>query len=362
MFSKNGLIARITIEDDGTVMIRHQGNFQAIGNIKDSDTNEVTIRGKIARLGYKDAVFIEQYEHTTEDKINAKYDAELAALEQPQEKSLSADAREALNMKPLNIEPNKIQPFTIYTQEAAKKYQETIGKPLTFEKSLGLLVNKMGFDKVEQSFNYLKEAWEKETTLPQPKSFDKIYNDFFGYDENIYNLADNAINSVLNKSENKIQPKEVTKEVLQKEVEKENSKISEDNSPNVLNENGVKAFKYLGDKIAKPDNKLAYLSVPYDEIEDVLTGDVSFVDKKDAQLNINGSVDLNMVLDPDLLVPGKQLTVEIAENWENIPVTFYKRNSQGKLDSRTTTLAKEGIEIGSDEWIKRVPMNIFCRW
>ena len=57
VFSKNGLIARITIEDDGTVMIRHQGNFQSIGNMKDSDTNEVTIRGKIARLGYKDAVY-----------------------------------------------------------------------------------------------------------------------------------------------------------------------------------------------------------------------------------------------------------------------------------------------------------------
>jgi hypothetical protein len=125
VFSKSGLIARITIEEDGTVMIRHQGNYQSVGNIKDSNVNEATIRGKIARLGYKDGVFVEQYNHITEDKINAKYDAELKALEQQ-----STTSNQSTKAKKADIERRRQEVATKIRNEKLKQAQSYLDEQI----------------------------------------------------------------------------------------------------------------------------------------------------------------------------------------------------------------------------------------
>ena len=82
----------------------------------------------------------------------------------------------------------------------------------------------------------------------------------------------------------------------------------------------------------------------------------------EGELNTEGMANLNVILNPDILVPGKKFSLEIPQDWKTRTVSDWVYNQVGVLVQTSMTMeewmSKYNVEEGSDKWLSKVPMDM----
>lgn len=265
-----------------------------------------------------------------------------------------ADENEALFLQPIGLNedsPNHMSIVGKYAnvmQSLNKSISDDFGTNLSAKEMFGLFASQVGFDIAEKHFNFFKKAFEQSGISDENVNWDSLYGKYFN------NIKSFSLN------EESVETPTKTEEV-KKQDEETNSIIQEDTKPVGYNQNNS-PIKYLGRKIAVPVNKLPFLGIKYRAVYNQLDGSVTYVNDEKGELNTEGMTNLDIVLNPDLLVAGRKFTLEIPDNYKERTVSDWKLNEFDVLVQNTMTMGewmeKNNVTEGSQEWIDKVPMDM----
>ena len=227
-----------------------------------------------------------------------------------------------------------------------------MGKDLTAEEMFVMLIKNVGHVKAETDFNLFKKAFEETELGGKNFNWDALYNTYFG---KIKSFAFKGTTTT------QVATKPVTPAEVKEQDTETTSNIEEDATPIGYNQDNT-PIKYKGRKTAVASNKVPFLGVKYRAVHDKANNTVTYVTDETGELNSEGIADLSVVLNPDILVPGKEFSLEIPEDWENRTVSEWKYNSDrvfAKLDmTMRAWMDRNNIKEGSLEWINKVPMDM----
>lgn len=265
-----------------------------------------------------------------------------------------ADENESLFLQPLNLNEDNPSHKSIVNRYAdvMSKMNETInadfGTNLSAKEMFGLFASSTGFDVAEKHFNFFKKAYEQSGINDENVNWDALYSKYFDKLKS-FSFSENSVEAPS------------TIEEVKKQDEKTNSIIQEDTKPIGFNQDNS-PIRYLGRKIATAVNKIPFLGIKYRAVFSELDGSVTYVDDAEGELNTEGLTNLNVVLNPDLLVTGKKFTLEIPEDWIDRTVSVWSTNELDVLVQSNMTMGewmeKNNVEEGSQEWIDKVPLDM----
>ena len=268
-----------------------------------------------------------------------------------------ADANEAINLQPasLNNENPKhqsiVRKYSKVMQDLNQNVNTDFGTNLSPKEMLGLFASSVGFDVAEKHFNFFKQAFE-DSNIPveEQVNWDNLYNRYFEPAKNFSFTTQDEV----------VETPTTVEEVKEQDAET-NSIIQEDSKPIGYTQNNT-PIKYLGRKIANAMAKIPFLGIKYRAIIDEITGTVTYVDDAEGELNTEGMANLNVILNPDILVPGKKFLLEIPQDWKTRTVSDWVYNQVGVLVQTSMTMeewmSKYNVEEGSDKWLSKVPMDM----
>jgi len=265
----------------------------------------------------------------------------------------TADNNDSLSLQPIGLDENIpshnniVKKYAGVMQAMNENISNDFGTNLSGKEMFGLFASQVGFDVAEKHFNFFKKAFQQ-TINDDNTNWDNLYNKYF---DKMKSFSFNETN---------IEVPVTVNEVKQQDADT-NSIIQEDTKPIGYNQDNS-PIKYLGRKIAVAVNKIPFLGVKYRAITNELDGSVTYVDDNEGELNTEGMSNLDIVLNPDLLVAGKKFTLEIPEDWKTRVVSNWNKNDVGVLVQNTTTMEEwmqsKNIAEGSQEWFDKVPMDM----
>lgn len=268
--------------------------------------------------------------------------------------------REANDNDALLLQPATLDETNPKHRQLVKKYQDVIQelntnmndqlqRDIKPNEAFGLFVNSVDAHVAEQQFNFFKQAFDNAKIPMQDQNWDSIYDKYFS-----------AIKKFTFQTDDLVEVPTTPQEATRQDTET-NSIIQEDSTPIGFTQNNS-PIKYLGRKLAVAMNKIPFLGVKYRAVIDEINGTVTYVDDAEGELNSEGSTNLNVILNPDILVPGKLFSLEIPLDWKTRTVSEWNRNQAGFLVQNSITMEewmnKNGIEEGSKEWADKVPMDM----
>lgn len=270
-----------------------------------------------------------------------------------------ADINDALFMQPTNVDKTnpKHSKAIDETEKVLRRLNDNInneaGRDITPREAFSLFGNSIGFGKAEQNFNLFKEAFNR-LNIPQDESWDVIYDKFFGNINNDFASIYGA-DEVINQVENPISVQDVFEASA-----KANTEVQKDNTPTSYTQNN-KPVVYLGRKIAAPINKIAFLGYKYNTVYNPSNNTVSYIEDPNGEINTEGSANLNVILNPDILVPGKKVNVFIPSDYKDRIVSQWTKDGNILVQNSISMgewMSKNNIEEGSKQWIDKVPMEM----
>lgn len=290
-----------------------------------------------------------EFTRIAEDTLFDEPTVELASPDAVQE----AKDNDALTLQPLNLDDSSkqksvIDQYTKVLNDLNSNINEQLGRDLTPKEAFGLFANSVGLQVAEQHYNLFKKAFEN-TNITNNENWNNLYNKYFE-PLSKFNFGINEV----------IETPTTVEEVITDD-QQTNKEIAETNTPTAYTQEN-NPIKYLGRKISVAMNKIPFLGVKYKAVINPLDNTVTYIDDTDGELNTDGSSNLNIVLNPDILVPGKTFDLEIPTDWRTRTVSEWTRNEGGFLVQNAMTMEewmnKNNVVEGSKEWIDKVPMDM----
>jgi len=265
-----------------------------------------------------------------------------------------ADDNDSLALQPIGLDENNsnhkniVSKYTNIMKALNKNIADDFGTNLTAKEMFGLFASQVGFDVAEKHFNFFKKGFEQSGIVDENINWDNLYSKYF---DKIKSFSFNE----------EVLETPSTIEEVKKQDEETNSIIQEDSKPIGYNQDNT-LIKYLGRKIAAAVNKIPFLGIKYRAVFNEMDGSVTYVNDEDGELNTEGMSNLDVVLNPDLLVSGKKFTLEIPQDWRTRTVSDWKSNELGVLIQTTMTMEEwmqqKNITQDSQEWLDKVPMDM----
>lgn len=290
-----------------------------------------------------------EFTRIVEDNLFDEPVQELSSPDAVQE----AKDNDALTLQPLNLDDSPkqksvIDQYTKVLNDLNSNINEQLGRDMNPNEAFGLFANSIGLQVAEQHFNMFKKAFEN-SNIPNNENWNTLYNKYF---EPLKKFSFGA---------NEVIETPTTVEEVVTNDQQTNKDIQETNTPTAYTQDNNQ-IKYLGRKISVAMNKIPFLGVKYKAVINPLDNTVTYIDDSDGELNTDGSSNLNIVLNPDILVPGKTFDLEIPTDWRNRTVSEWSRNEGGFLIQNAMTMQewmdKNNIVEGSKQWIDKVPMDM----
>lgn len=269
------------------------------------------------------------------------------------------DVQEKANLNDLlSLSPQEIDSTDNQQKKIIDKYEDILRRGnknlqdkglsgLDENSAFAIFAEAAGINIAERNFNLFKNAFKK-SGIKQTENFDwdAMYDSYFG------------IFKEFSKDTSIPKPKAPTSnEVIDSNDEKE-AKIIANTNPVIAETPDKIGIRYSGQKISEPTPKISFLGVEY--TEEVTEDGVVKKDKK-ATLNTNSSSDLNILLDPDNMLPGTEFEAIIPKDADARLVTVYYKNKQGLMIRQVMTFGEyvklNNIKEGSNEWIAKVPID-----
>lgn len=292
--------------------------------------------------------------------------------------------------------------------EAIEEYREAFveqnGREPVFEDLMQTVVQEIGVDNAIKSYKYISTAWintapesKKEEAKKQVEEFHEKYFGVRKAEQKVLGLGRREVSVVQGNGEgvsvvssSKVEPiPQEEQEMRNKALEKETDTVGgfdpslteEDleeggkgtSSPSPFpgqgEVNGLPKspfYKiYNGMKIATRIFKAAFNSIAYKEIFES-DGSITFKSvERFPKLKTEGNPHLMDILDPDLLVPGVEVKITVAENPQDIPITIYEEQPlTGYIVARKMTFGEwqaldpENRKEGTIEYLETVPMTV----
>ena len=269
-------------------------------------------------------------------------------------RSNEADNNDAFTLQPIGLNEDApshkalVNNYKGVMDSLNKSISEDFGTNLSAKEMFGLFASQVGFDVAEKHFNFFKKAFEQTGIVDESVNWDNLYSKYF---DKMKSFSFN---------ETPTQTPVTVQEVRQQDAET-NSIIQEDTKPIGYNQDNT-PIKYLGRKIAVAVNKIPFLGIKYRAVFNELDGTVMYINDEEGELNSEGMTNLDIVLNPDLLVPGTKFNLEIPRDWSERTVSDWKYNESGVYVQSTMTMGewmvKNNVTENSQEWIDKVPMDM----
>lgn len=267
------------------------------------------------------------------EEINAKYDAEIAALESTLEftpsESVNEDGTQLFSPREITNNQKAKDRVQETTQVVADNLDRELGRPATFDDFVRDFIEKESYESVEKLFDVFKYGWEsigRDTTEAE-----RVRNKYFNSRKAMLDayIAFDA-ESLGVERDNILEQNPITRESVEKEDPNRTSNI---------------------------EPKLAVLGVSYEEVK----GPDGVYRKKTNSFNLNKTpgIDNHIVLDPDAMKEGTKLKAVVLSGPEllSTKVTKWDYNEkEGRLEGKTVAFKDLGLTPGTDEWINKVPI------
>ncbi len=312
---------------------------------------------------------------TDVDKINAKYDAELAALEGDSKSIIDEGAQfSPKTLKELTEEQKSVLKNGV--ERIVKTLESTRGKKPSFNDLIKILVDTNGKEWVDERFEALAKGFELAYGL---KLEDKINTYLYQIQglEGAIDAFESSIGDMFaeEQSQGDVQSGVVT---LPPTPTNPNTKVDKTTKSNTISPEG-EVIETKDDRVTDSTPKGAYLSLPY-RIK-VIEKDGKFfiqrITNEQAQLEENQRLNVKYALSPNNLLPGTTLSVKVPDNVQNYLVTLWdnyelsddavttKTQPAGVLSKRTITFGEWEKLPGNQKvingklnpkWVAKVPM------
>lgn len=265
-----------------------------------------------------------------------------------------ANDNDALSLQPIGLnedskgQKNLINNYSNVMKGLNEGINNDFGTNLSAKEMFGLFASQVGFDVAEKHFNFFKKAFEKTGIQDENVNWDNLYSKYFDKMK-AFSFNESTIESP------------ATIEEVKSQDEVTNSIIQEDTKPTGYNQDNT-PIRYLGRKIAVAVNKIPFLGVKYRAVFNEIDGKVTYINDDEGELNTEGMTNLDIVLNPDLLVAGRKFNLQIPQDWQERTISDWKTNDYGVLVQDTMTMlewmTKHKIEENSPEWIDKIPMDM----
>lgn len=322
-------------------------------NVEEADTVELDEPGMVDETSElpeatKDSA-ANEFTRIVEDN---PFDLAPPDFESPDSAVKQANDNDALTLQPINLDDSSqqkkvIDEYTKVLNSLNNDINDNLKRNVKAEEAFGLFANTVGLQVAEQHFNMFKKAFEN-TEIDPNANWNSLYNKYF------------ASLSKFNFGDTQIVPTPTTVTEATKNDQQANKSIAKTNTPVAYTQDNT-GIKYLGRKISVAMNKIPFLGMKYKAVINPLDNTVTYVDNSD-DLNTQGMANLNVILDPDVLVPGKTFNLQIPEDWRTRIISEWNKNEAGFMVQSNTTMQewmdKNNIKEGSQEWIDRVPMDL----
>lgn len=338
-------IDEINVKENDTVELDEPGVVDETSKLpqasKDSAANEFT---KIVEDN--------PFDNALPDFIDEASDRTYNNMSDPDSAVKQANDNDALTLQPINLDDSSqqkkvIDEYTKVLNSLNNDINDNLKRNVKAEEAFGLFANTVGLQVAEQHFNMFKKAFEN-TEIDPNANWNSLYNKYFA-SLNKFNFGDTQI-----------VPTPTTVAEATKSDQQANKSIAKTNTPVAYTQDNT-GIKYLGRKISVAMNKIPFLGMKYKAVINPLDNTVTYVDDSDG-LNTQGMANLNVILDPDVLVPGKTFNLQIPQDWRTRVISEWNKNEAGFMVQSNTTMQewmdKNNIKESSQEWIDRVPMDL----